>query len=193
MKVLRPGTDTSVLGKAVRIRTPILGRLSRFDLNLTVLHPGTDTSVLGKGVSVLTFWRLSTDTSVLGKGTRPSTDTSVLGKGTRPSTDTSVLGKGVQVLTLRCWERVRVQVLTLRCWERECLQVLTLRCWERVSVSRRSLSLTALTLVMCCVESPDSCSTDIQWILQFCGAVDSSRMSWLTHCWTFTTAACVTN
>jgi len=25
---------------------------------------------------------------------------------------------------------------------------------------------------MCCVESPDSCSTDIQWILQFCGAVD---------------------
>jgi hypothetical protein len=29
MKVLRPGTDTSVLGKAVRIRTPILGRLSK--------------------------------------------------------------------------------------------------------------------------------------------------------------------
>jgi len=139
MKVLISGTDTSVLGKGVASRLLSSGDCLAHDLEYMVLHPGTDTSVLGKGVSVLTLWRLSTDTSVSGKGTRPSTDTSVLGKG--------------------------VQVLTFRCWERKCLQVLTLRCWERVSVSRRSLSLTGLTLVMCCVESPDSCSTDIQWIL----------------------------
>jgi len=106
MKVLRPGTDTSVLGKGVCIRTPVLGRQSDMIWVCWLLHPGTDTSVLGKGVSVLTLWRLSTDTSVLGKGIRPSTDTSVLGKGVPPSTDTSVSGKGVSVQTIPIIDRL---------------------------------------------------------------------------------------
>jgi hypothetical protein len=55
MKVLRPGTDTSVLGKDVRIRTRVLGRQSDMIWVCWLLHPGTDTSVLGKGVSVQTI------------------------------------------------------------------------------------------------------------------------------------------
>jgi len=42
MKVLISGTDTSVLGKGVCIRTPIRGRQSRYDLGYMVLHPVQD-------------------------------------------------------------------------------------------------------------------------------------------------------
>merc|ERR1712004_741367 len=95
MKVLISGTDTSVLGKGVCIRTPIHGRLSK----LMIWDHWCC-------IPVLTLWRPSTDTSVLGKGTRPSTDTSVLRKGMRPSTDTSVSGKGVSVQTILIIDRL---------------------------------------------------------------------------------------
>merc|ERR1711879_80949 len=87
MKVLISGTDTSVLGKGVCIRTPVLGRQSDMIWVCWLLHPGTDTSVLGKGIS-------------------PSTDTSVLGKGVPPSTDTSVSGRGVSVQTIPIIDRL---------------------------------------------------------------------------------------